>query len=140
MPPDSLRRDLQRHPAVWKALQDADLIAANRYDLPGFLSLALGRNRAMAITTFRPDARGFAWWQPAGGFRGSRGLFGIVEPGRPLLPDAWLPWLGRVESLGEVDVRRAGRPALRLAFSRFDPLPCPLPRFYGPCSQALTAP
>ena len=137
MPPDSLRQGLQRHPPLWKALQEAELIAANRYDLPGFLSLALGRGRGVAFTTFNPDARGFAWWQPADGFRGSTGVvFGLEEPGKPLVPDSWVPWMGTVESLGTVEIFRAGRPALRLAFARFGPLPYPWPRFYGPRAQA----
>lgn len=112
IPPDSLRRDLQRHPAVWKALQDADLIAANRYDLPGFLSLALGRNRAMAFTTFSPDARGFAWWQPAGGFRGSRGVvFGIVEPNGPSCQTPGGPgWAALNRWARWMSVGRADRP------------------------------
>ena len=137
MPPDSLRRDLERNPAVWKALQRATVIAANRYDLPGFLSLALGPGHPTTFTTFNPDARGFAWWQPADGFKGATGvIFGIDEPGKPLVPASWVPWMGTVESLGSVEIFRAGRPALRLAFSRFGPLPYPLPRFYGP--RALT--
>ena len=95
MPPDSLRRDLQRHPALWKALQEAQLIAANRYDLPGFLSLALGRGDTVAFTTFNPDARGFAWWQPADGFQGTTGVvFGLEEPGQPVVPASWGPWMG----------------------------------------------
>jgi hypothetical protein len=139
MQPDSLRRDLQRHPDLWKALQEAELIAANRYDLPGFLSLAMGRSHGVAFTTFNPDARGFAWWQPADGFRGRSGVvFGFEEPGKPLVPDSWVPWMGTVESLGSVEILRAGRPALRLAFARFGPLPYPLPRFYGP--RALAGP
>jgi hypothetical protein len=140
MPPESLRRDLRRKPAIWGALQQAQLIAATRYDLPGFLSLALGPGHRAEYTTFNPDARGFAWWQPAEGYRGATGVvFGIEEPGRPLVPAAWKPWLGTVVFLGTVEVHRAGRPALRLAFSRFGPLPYPLPRFYGPRAPSLSA-
>jgi len=137
MPPDSLRRELRRHPALWKALQEAQLIAANRYDLPGFLAVALGPGHNAAFTTFNPDARGFAWWQPADGFQGRTGVvFGLEDPGKPLVPYSWLPWMGKVESLGTVAIHRAGRPALRLAFARFGPLPYPLPRFYGPGALA----
>lgn len=141
MPPDSLRQGLKRHPALWKALQEAPLIAANRYDLPGFLSLALGRGHRVAFTTFNPDARGFAWWQPANGFQGTNGVvFGIEEPGQPVVPTSWGPWMGPVKSLGIVEIHRAGRPALRLAFSRFGPLPYPLPRFYGPSALVRPSP
>jgi 4-amino-4-deoxy-L-arabinose transferase-like glycosyltransferase len=138
MPPDSLRRDLQRHPSVWQAVQEAPLIAATRYDLPGFLALALGPRHPARFTTFNPDARGFAWWQPEDGFVGTTGvIFGIEEPGAPLVPESWLPWMGKVEPLGTVEVLRSGQPSLRLAFARFGPLPYPLPRFYGP--RALSA-
>ena len=133
MPADSLRRDLRRNPAVWRALQEAHLIAANRYDLPGFLALALGPGVKAEFTTFSNDSRGFAWWQPAHGYAGAHGvLFGIVEPGQPLLREAWLDRLGRVEPLGTVEIHRAGRPALKLEFSRFGPLSGPWPRRYGP--------
>jgi hypothetical protein len=44
--------------------------------------------------------------------------------------------MGTVEYLGTVEIFRAGRPALRLAFARFGPLPYPWPRFYGPRAQA----
>ncbi len=135
MPADSLRRDLRRNPVVWKALQEASLIAGNRYDLPGFLALALGSQLNADYTTFNNDSRGFAWWQPPTGYRGASGvLFGIVEPGKPLVREAWLPQLGKVEPLGTVEIHRAGRPALQLEFSRFGPLPSPWPRRYGPNS------
>ncbi|MCT0208046.1 glycosyltransferase family 39 protein [Synechococcus sp. CS-1332] len=141
MPPDSLRRDLRRNPGVWKALQQAQLIAGTRYDLPGFLSLALGPGHNARFTTFNPDARGFAWWQPAGGFKGTTGvIFGLEEPGKPLVPASWVPWMGTLESLGSVEILRAGRPALRLAFSRFGPLPHPLPRVYGPSALTTSSP
>jgi 4-amino-4-deoxy-L-arabinose transferase-like glycosyltransferase len=141
MPPDSLRRDLQRNPAVWKALREARLIAGNRYDLPGFLSLALGSELRADYTTFSADARGFAWWQPSDGYVGSSGvLFGIEEPGKPLVPASWVPWLGKLQPLGSVEIQRAGKPALRLEFSRFGPLPHPWPRFYGPGAPATVSP
>ncbi len=133
IPAERLGRDLRRHPAVWNALQEAPLIAGNRYDLPGFLALALGPEHRAAFTTFNPDARGFAWWQPADGYVGRHGvIFGIREPGRPLVPYLWAPWLGGLQPLGSVDIERAGRRALRLEFFRFGPLPHPWPRFYGP--------
>ena len=133
MPADSLRRDLQSHPEVWKALQDAQLIAGNRYDLPGFLALAVGAELDAEFTTFNKDSRGFAWWQPPDGFAGSSGvLFGIHEAGKPLARPAWLPWLGSLEPLGIVTVHRAGKPAVQLEFSRFGPISKPLPRRYGP--------
>ncbi|MCT0200848.1 glycosyltransferase family 39 protein [Synechococcus sp. CS-1325] len=133
MPADSLRRDLQRHPAIWKALQEAELIAGNRYELPGFLALALGPELKAEYTTFNKDSRGFAWWQRADGYVGSSGvLFGILEPGKPLARPAWLPWLGNLQPLGVVTVHRSGKPAVELEFSRFGPISRPLPRRYGP--------
>ncbi|MCP9772211.1 glycosyltransferase family 39 protein [Synechococcus sp. Tobar12-5m-g] len=141
MPADSLRRDLRRNPVVWKALQEASLIAGNRYDLPGFLALALGSHLNADYTTFSNDSRGFAWWQPPNGYQGAHGvLFGIVEPGKPLLRDVWLPRLGKVEPLGTVEIHRAGRPALQLEFSRFGPLPRPWPRRYGPNAAPAEVP
>lgn len=133
MPAESLRRGLRRNPAVWQALQEAQVIAGTRYDLPGFLSMALGSQSRADFTTFSPDARGFAWWQPADGFEGRSGvIFGIEDRHQPLVPSYWLPWLGTLRPLGIVEIHRAGRPALRLAFARFGPLPRPWPRFYGP--------
>jgi len=42
-----LRRALRRDPTIWRALTEAEVIASNRYELPGFLALALrGHSRA----------------------------------------------------------------------------------------------
>jgi hypothetical protein len=40
MDPDDLRLALEHDPAVWSALQRADVIASHRYEIPGFLALA----------------------------------------------------------------------------------------------------
>jgi len=133
MTSENLRKALRGNPGVWKALRDANLIAGNRYDLPGLLALAVGSESKANYTTFSNDSRGFAWWQPTNGFKGASGVFfGIVEPEKPLSRESWWPLLGKVERLGIVVVHRAGRPSLRLEFIRYGPLPNPWPRRYGP--------
>ncbi|MFM7549077.1 MAG: glycosyltransferase family 39 protein [Cyanobacteriota bacterium] len=124
-----LRAALQANPAVWQALRRADLIASHRYELPGFLALALGNASSARFTAFSDDARGFAFWDPPGGFRGAQGVvFAPVEPGQPLHRRQFPPQIGPLEPLGVVQVRRAGRPSMRLEFARFRRLSGPYPR------------
>jgi hypothetical protein len=125
--PAALRSELSRHPAIWKALLDADVIASNRYELPGFLALALqGRTRAQ-FTTYSGDNRAFDHWRQHLNPRASRGvLFAVVGDYAPIsslagsAPDR--PWrFGPLRPLGQVVVRRGGRPAATLEFYGFDP-------------------
>jgi len=55
----SLRRALQQDPKLWKALGEAEVIASNRYELPGFLALALRGHSRAQYTSYGRDSRGF---------------------------------------------------------------------------------
>ena len=134
--PQRLRRALQAQPHLWQQLVQARLIVGRRYYEPGFLALALGQDRGRTFTTFNRDARGFAFWQPPGGFRGTGGiLFSLRNPETPsTLPD-WAAALGPLEPLGQVTVDRGDRAAQVAEFWRFQPLPQPWPRPYGPARR-----
>jgi len=131
--PERLRRALQSRPDLWRRLTEARLIVGRRYYEPGFLALALGPDTQATFTTFNRDARGFAFWQPSGGFRGEGGvLFSLRNPEQASsLPD-WAPALGPLEPLGEVQIARGVHPAQVVEFWSFKPLPQPWPRAYGP--------
>lgn len=131
--PQRLRRALQARPELWKQLSQARLIVGRRYYEPGFLALALGPETQATFTTFNRDGRGFAFWQPPGGFRGEGGiLFSLRNPEDPSsLPD-WAGSLGSLEPLGHVDLDRGGHPAQVAEFWRFQPLRHAWPRAYGP--------
>lgn len=125
--PQALRSELSRHPAIWKALLDAEVIGSNRYELPGFLALALqGRTRAQ-FTTYSGDNRGFDHWRQHLNPRASRGvLFAVVGDYAPIsslaVPSPDQRWqFGPLRPLGKVVVRRGGRPAATLEFYGFDP-------------------
>ena len=129
MPVQELRRSLQAHPAIWRQLREAELISSTRYDLPGFLALALGRDTRAAFTTFSRDPRGFRVWQPRDGYQGRRGvLFSIHDPNKPLTSRRFPSAVGPLQPLGLIVVHRAGKPALTLEFSGFGPLRGPFPR------------
>jgi hypothetical protein len=131
MAPGDLQRALRRHPQVWQALQRADVIASFRYEMPGFLALALGNTGRVTYTTYSDDPRGFAFW-PAPTAATSRGvLFAPVEPGSPLLRRSFPPLIGNLQPLGEVVVERNGRPAVRLEFVSFTRQAGPYPWPYG---------
>jgi len=133
MAPADLRASLQAHPRIWQALLQADLIASYRYELPGFLALALGDSSGARYTAFSDDARGFAFWDPADGFQGAAGVvFAPVEPGQPLHRRRFPAQIGALEPLGVVQVRRAGRASVSLEFARFGRISGPYPRPYGP--------
>ncbi len=123
MRPQDISRTIQAHPAIWQALQKADVIASHRYEMPGFLALALGSNTQARFTAFSDDPRGFAFWDPPGAFSAANGvIFAPVEPGRPLHQRQFPRITSRLEPLGVVQVRRAGRPSVELEFVRFAPL------------------
>lgn len=132
MSPQDLRASLQANPVIWRALQQSDVIASHRYEIPGFLALALGPETTPRFTAFSGDPRGFAFWDPAHGLRGTQGvIFAPVEPGQPLHQRHFPGITGPLEPLGVVQVRRAGRPSVALEFVRFGPLQAAYPRPYG---------
>ena len=131
MAPGDLERALRRHPRIWSALQRADVIASFRYEMPGFLALALGNGQRTTYTTYSDDPRGFAFW-PAPTAATERGvLFAPVEPGAPLLRRSFPPLIGNLQPLGEVVVERNGQPAVRLEFVSFTRQAGPYPWPYG---------
>ena len=135
--PEALRRALQSDPRLWQSLQKADVIANLHYEQTGFLALALDPSQRSRLTTFSGDPRGFAFWQPADGFKGQGGLIYRVKPmtvaGAPAAePEPWPDGLGPLIPVAEVTVWRGGRPAMVLDFQAFQPLHAPWPRPYGP--------
>jgi 4-amino-4-deoxy-L-arabinose transferase-like glycosyltransferase len=135
--PQRLRRALQAQPELWQQLSNARLIVGRRYYEPGFLALALGPDTRATFTTFNRDARGFAFWQPPGGFRGEGGiLFSLRNPEEPTSLPEWAVALGPLEPLGHVDLERGGHPAQVVEFWRFQPLRQSWPRAYGPAHRS----
>lgn len=142
MVPEDLRAALQRDPRIWSELRGAQVIAASRYDLPGFLALAIGSASRARYTSLGKDARGFAWWQPADGFRHRSGVLLVFQrPGEPSslssastaeLPDRIRRELPDLRVLGVTLVRRAGRPTAQVEVLRFGALPQRWRRVYGP--------
>ena len=62
MQPAEVRKALHSNPEVWAAVQAADVIASHRYEIPGFLALALGEEGPGRFTSLSNDPRGFAYW------------------------------------------------------------------------------
>ena len=131
MAPADLQRALRRHPRIWQALQQADVIASFRYEMPGFLALALGNSDRVAYTTLSDDPRGFAFWPAPTGASGRGVLFAPVEPGLPLVRRSFPAPIGALQPLGEVVVERNGQPAVRLEFASFERQAGPYPWPYG---------
>ena len=128
MPAASLRQALKRNPRVWAALGQADVIASRRYELPGFLALALQQHSRAAYTSFSGDPRGFPYWLPADGFVGARGvIFALVDPNHPEDRIEWPKEVGPLTPLGTVQLERGGLPSVQLQFVGFGPLAQPLP-------------
>ncbi|MCX5943862.1 MAG: glycosyltransferase family 39 protein [Cyanobacteria bacterium] len=128
MPADSLREALQRNPRVWTALRQADVIASRRYELPGFLALALQQDSRAAYTSFSGDPRGFTYWLPSNGYQGARGvIFAMDDPQHPEDKIEWPQQVGPLVPLGSVQLHRGGQPSVRLQFVGFGPLVQPLP-------------
>ena len=125
--PGALRTALQQHTRIWRALSEAEVIGSNRYELPGFMALALRGSSAAAYTTYSGDSRGFEQWRGRLNPKASRGvLFAVVGDYAPIAslgkPTDHQPWLfGPLTPLGQVEVRRAGEPAALLEFYSFDP-------------------
>ncbi len=128
LPADSLRQALQANPRVWAALGSADVIASRRYELPGFLALALKGHSRAAYTSFSGDPRGFSYWLPADGYQGARGvIFALEDPSHPEDRIEWPQEVGPLQPLGSVQLQRGGLPSVRLQFVAFGPLAKPLP-------------
>lgn len=141
MSPEALRRALRSDPGLWQALQQADVIASLRYEMPGFLALALDRTQRNRLTTFSGDPRGFAFWDPRDRYQGLSGLVyrirPVAAPGTAAMPaDPWPEALGPLTAVGTVRVQRGSRQTMELEFMRFGPLPAPWTRPYGPSTLA----
>lgn len=125
--PSALRQALRQHPSIWRALVQAEVIGSNRYELPGFLALALRGHSQAAYTTYGSDNRGFDAWRRSLNPRARRGvLFAVVGDYTPLQAlqqsGPSQPWhFGPLQPLGRVQVERAGQPAALLEFYAYDP-------------------
>lgn len=139
LPPEVLRSELQRHPRLWRRLQQAEQIASNRYELPGFMALALAGHSQAEYSSYSGDNRGFDVWRRQLNRHARRGvLFAVVGDYMPLalLQGSPLqPWwqIQPLEPLGRVPIHRGGEVVTELEFYGFDPsrvrrlLPGPLP-------------
>ena len=127
MAPAALRQALQQQPEIWRALTQAQLIASNRYELPGFMALALRGYSPAQYTSYTADSRGFDAWRRRLNPNANRGvLFAVVGDYAPLASlreiSPYQPWrFGTLTSLGQVVVQRGGQSAAVLEFYRFDP-------------------
>ena len=125
--PAELRQALMAHPRVWQALREAQVIGSNRYELPGFLALALHGYSGAQYSCYTGDCRGFDDWRASLDPRARRGvLFAVVGDYMPLvtlqLPIREQPWrIQPLIPLGQVPVRRAGQTVALLEFFSFDP-------------------
>lgn len=125
--PAALRRALLQHPQIWQALLNAEVIGSNRYELPGFMALALRGYSQADYTTYSGDNRGFDQWRHRLNPRARRGvLFAVVGDYDPLASlqrsgpsQIWR--FGALQPLGRVQVERAGQPAALLEFYAYDP-------------------
>ncbi|MFN6134199.1 MAG: hypothetical protein ACK46L_15065 [Synechococcaceae cyanobacterium] len=127
LPPAELRRALMAQPRIWQALREAEVIGSNRYELPGFLALALNGYSRAQYSCYTGDCRGFDDWRASLNPRARRGvLFAVVGGYMPLvtlqLPIPEQPWrIQPLTPLGQVPVRRAGQTVALLEFYSFDP-------------------
>jgi hypothetical protein len=117
-----LRRTLRRDPTIWRALTEAEVIASNRYELPGFLALALRGHSQAHYTAYGKDPRGFRFWANAIDPNAQRGvMYGFVGGDEPIAtmrtPDHFLD----LQPLGRVQLQRGGRQAVALEFYSFTP-------------------
>lgn len=126
--PAVLRQAIQRNPVIWKALVEAQLVASNRYELPGFMALALRGHSDARFTTYAADSRAFDAWRDQLDPKAQRGvLFAVLGDYAALSSleagGQGTPWrlLGPIQKLGTVSVIRAGRVVAQLEFAAFDP-------------------
>lgn len=103
------------------------MIGSNRYELPGFLALALKGYSQARYTTYSGDSRGFEQWRSNLPPRARRGvLFAVVGDYAPLSTlqqsERAQPWaIASLQPLGRVTVQRGTQPAAELEFYAFDP-------------------
>lgn len=117
-----LRRALRRDPTIWKALSEAEVIASNRYELPGFLALALRGHSRAHYTAYGKDPRGFRFWAKAIDPNAQRGvMYGFVGGDEPIATMRSPDHFQDLQPLGRVQLQRGGRQAVALEFYSFTP-------------------
>jgi hypothetical protein len=117
-----LRRALRRDPVIWRALTEAEVIASNRYELPGFLALALRGHSRAHYTAYGKDPRGFRFWAKAIDPNARRGvMYGFVGGDEPIATMRSPDHFQDLQPLGRVQLRRGGRQAVALEFYSFTP-------------------
>ena len=117
-----LRRALRRDPTIWKALTEAEVIASNRYELPGFLALALRGHSRAHYTTYDGNPRGFRFWSSAIDPNARRGvMYGFVGGDEPIATMRSPDHFQDLRPLGRVQLQRGGRQTVALEFYSFSP-------------------
>jgi len=117
-----LRRALRRDPTIWRALTEAEVIASNRYELPGFLALALRGHSRAHYTAYGKDPRGFRFWTSAIDPNARKGvMYGFVGGDEPIATMRSPDHFQDLQPLGRVQLRRGGRQAVALEFYSFSP-------------------
>ncbi|MCX5957078.1 MAG: glycosyltransferase family 39 protein [Cyanobacteria bacterium] len=117
-----LRLALRRDPVIWKALTEAEVIASNRYELPGFLALALRGHSRAHYTAYGKDPRGFRFWANAIDPNAKRGvMYGFVGGDEPIATMRTPDHFQDLQPLGRVQLQRGGRQAVALEFYSYTP-------------------
>ena len=117
-----LRRALRRDPVIWKALTEAEVIASNRYELPGFLALALRGHSRAHYTAYDGNPRGFRFWNGGLDPNARRGvMYGFVGGDEPIAEMRSPDHFQDLQPLGRVQLQRGGRQAVALEFYSFSP-------------------
>jgi hypothetical protein len=117
-----LRRALRRDPTIWKALTEAEVIASNRYELPGFLALALRGHSRAHYTSYDGNPRGFRFWNGGLDPNARRGvMYGFVGGDEPIAAMRTADHFQDLRPLGRVRLQRGGREAVELEFYSFSP-------------------
>jgi len=122
MDPVHLRRTLHQDPGIWTALTEAEVIATNRYEMPGFLALALRGESRARYTVFSRDPRGFRFWRASIPPKAQRGVFYSLHADASRIASLQAAGqLQELQSLGRVSLMRGTHQALELDFYRFNP-------------------
>ena len=117
-----LRRALRRDPTIWRALTEAEVIASNRYELPGFLALALRGHSRAHYTSYDGNPRGFRFWNGGLDPNARRGvMYGFVGGDEPIATMRTPDHFQDLRPLGRVRLQRGGREAVELEFYSFSP-------------------
>jgi 4-amino-4-deoxy-L-arabinose transferase-like glycosyltransferase len=117
-----LRRALRRDPVIWRALTEAEVIASNRYELPGFLALALRGHSRAHYTAYGKDPRGFRFWASAINPNARKGvMYGFVGGDEPIATMRSPDRFQDLQPLGRVQLQRGGRQAVALEFYSYTP-------------------